>query len=388
MAIFKREEGQGHKDEDRREEGLAGVSLFIMHSRLLKIVLVSIPMLLSGFEVPEPNFLLDINGINVGAETDHICVLEEKLGEDIGGKPVCYGSLDESGRMEPPEDALFVQVVTGKHYGCGINLDQTATCWGVMSKPEGLFSQLTGEDFYMCGLRIDSSVVCYGSVPFNELPTGIKFKQIACSSAHCCGIDDLAVPHCWGASEKTCPYVVPPTTANVTSVSELLDLDLTEDDMYADEEDAPASKTDRVKVQMRQLSVTNDWSCGVSLAGKNLYCWGHKGIHRVAPERFPPKFLAGPFKQVAAGRMGVCALRESKDKGGDKAAGGGPGDSIVCWGFADAAIPTDEKLLSWDQLSIGDLLACGVSMQSELQCWGINSAIVGSLGLPDGLIVA
>jgi hypothetical protein len=114
VAIFKRGEGKGHKDEDRREEGLAGVSLFIMHSRLLKIVLVSIPMLLSGFEVPEPNFLLDINGINVGAETDHICVLEEKLGEDIGGKPVCYGSLDESGRMEPPEDALFVQVVTGK----------------------------------------------------------------------------------------------------------------------------------------------------------------------------------------------------------------------------------------------------------------------------------
>lgn len=168
-----------------------------------------------------------MNGISISVENDFICVIEEKLGEEFGGKIGCYGSHDESGRLDPPTDGLFVQVVTGQYYGCGINLDQTVTCWGRMLSPLGLFTQLTGEDFFACGVHVDATIACWGNVPhIDKMPHATveekktKYVQISCGGSHCCGLDDHALPHCWGAEFEGCPHLYPPTLSAESSVDE------------------------------------------------------------------------------------------------------------------------------------------------------------------------
>lgn len=334
--------------------------------------------------IPEADFMLDIHGISVGVESGHICVLEEKLGEEIGGRASCFGFQDETGRLDPPPDGIFVQVVTGKQYGCGINLDQTVTCWGYMPAPTGLFTQLVGEDFYLCGLQTDNRITCNGNIPFSVIPSDRRFVQLSCGGAHCCALDDTAVPHCWPSlDEKACPYIVPPTIAVGGSTSE----EEEEDDLYEDEEDEMQvhKSGDRVKIQMKQIAASDSWTCGLSLQEQDLHCWGHKRMHKKNPERHPPKLAAGPFKQVAVGGFGVCAIRESgqKDRGGKDIS-----DSLECWGLLDTIIPAADKMAGWDQISVGQQIACGVSMNSELKCWGLSAAIIDALEIPPNLVIA
>lgn len=357
-----------------------------------------------AFRVPEANFMMDINGISLGVEKDHVCVIEEKLGEEIGGKVNCYGHMDESGRMDPPEDGLFVQVVTGHQYGCGINLDQTLSCWGRMHTPEGLFTQITGGDSYMCGVMVDNTIKCAGNLPFeaNQIPQNLKFVQVSCGGGHCCTLDNMAVPHCWGPSTdpKVCGYILPPTEksqnaatsetkAAATAPGDGEDEEEEDFDMYEDEDEnegASQSSGLRNKIQMRQVTASNEWSCGISLEGQNLHCWGHKRIHSKRPDSYPPKFLLGPFKQVSAGAMGVCALRESKEKGGDSAAV--PADGLQCWGTVDFLLPNDLRKGAYDQIEVGPLLSCVVTMVSELACWGPSKGNVDLLEIPDTLVIA
>ena len=356
--------------------------------------------LAAGFTQPEANFLLDINGISVGVEPDHVCVIEEKLGEEVGGKASCFGFEDESGRMDPPADGLFVQVVTGRQYGCGINLDQSVSCWGLMAAPQGLFTQLTGEDFFVCGVMVDNSVRCSGNVPFAEdqVPTGKKLVQVSCGGGHCCALDDQALPHCWGPSDaRACVFITPPAEAGQAGSKSIgasagasggasgeEDEDEDEDeDAYEDEEDdSTGAGAAKARVQMRQIAASNEWSCGISLEGQNLHCWGHKRAHKKKPEQHPPKLLAGPWKQVAAGALGVCALRESKDNGGS------PADSLQCWGMVNFFLPQALRSGKYDQVAVGSLLSCAVTMESELACWGPSQGNIDELDIPDTLVIA
>lgn len=192
------------------------------HALLLLLLAVScLCGLVVALVVPEADFYLDVNGISISVETDFFCVLEEKLGEEMGAKIGCYGDDDESGRLNPPQDDLFVQVVTGQSFGCGISLDQTVTCWGRLPSPKGLFTQLTGESFFACGIMVDASIRCWGNVPhIDQMPVpstedGQKttYVQVSCGSSHCCALDDQAVPHCWGQEADACPFLYPPTLA-------------------------------------------------------------------------------------------------------------------------------------------------------------------------------
>jgi hypothetical protein len=39
-----------------------------------------------------------------------------------------------------------------------------------------------------------------------------------------------------------------------------------------------------------------------------------------------------------------------------------------CWGFVNNFI--EHRGTLWDQVAVGSLSVCAVTMQSELQCWG------------------
>lgn len=114
------------------------------------------------------------------------------------------------------------------------------------------------------------------------------------------------------------------------------------------------------KIQFRQISVGEQESCGITLLGAHLHCWGGRGKN--------PLRATGPFRQVSVGRRGVCAITAPPDE-----QGGPEGDQLVCWGLADSLVHHSGDSAAqyrFDQVSVGASGVCAVTMDSELKCWG------------------
>lgn len=60
----------------------------------------------SGFATPESDFLLDIDGSSISTSVLHTCVIEQRQGDQPGGKAVCWGSGHENDHLDPPEDVI------------------------------------------------------------------------------------------------------------------------------------------------------------------------------------------------------------------------------------------------------------------------------------------
>lgn len=110
-----------------------------------------------------------------------------------------------------------------------------------------------------------------------------------------------------------------------------------------------------------------------------MHCWGHRRHHLQNPDRYPPKFAKGPFKQVAAGELGVCALHDSRDHGSDTP------HRLQCWGDANG-MEEQDRAREFDQVTVSKLYGCAVDMNSEVHCWG--KAPVSALRIPKDLVVA
>eukprot|EP01033_Poteriospumella_lacustris_P018804 gene18804-13554_t len=210
-----------------------------------------------------------------------------------------------------------------------------------------------------------------------------RFIQVSCSAAHCCALDEKGYPHCWGRPREE---VNPPTISwkdfkeSQESFGWVDQAPVDEDD-YADYDgETPIVSDDDLrlsKMQFRQISVTNDMSCGITLIGAHLRCWGSKRLHRRG--RWPVS-AKGPYRQVSAGGLGVCAIVGSADDlSGEEdylqveapEQGRAP-DSLECWGGASAVNP--KYFEAWDQIAVGVTYACGVSMDSQLHCGGFVTA--------------
>ncbi len=132
-------------------------------------------------------------------------------------------------------------------------------------------------------------------------------------------------------------------------------------------------------VQFRQISVNEEMSCGITLLGANVLCWGPSLHFRRGTM---PRQVKGPFRQLSVGDHGFCAITadyeeifggESQDGEGETQTDAGDGeerrepDQLVCYGMV--AMTVDPKRFeAWDQISL-DSQVCGVSMESELECW-------------------
>ena len=57
-----------------------------------------------GFAAPKSEFLLDIDGNSVSTGREHVCVIEKKQGNTVGGRARCFGFDQFEGRPRPLED--------------------------------------------------------------------------------------------------------------------------------------------------------------------------------------------------------------------------------------------------------------------------------------------
>lgn len=318
----------------------------------------------------------------------------------------------------------FAQIIAARAFSCGIALDQIVHCWGedVGGPVKGLYTQITaaGDGDTACGVMADGKLNCWGTGQVSRMfPTNHNrpFLQISCSATHCCALDDMAYVQCWGfrCDSGECS---PPTVTRAQFLSGNIEGDVraaaksaigqTEEEEEEEEGEeveeneqnavdsaslqaAAAAEETRV-VQFRQISVGNKVSCGITLAGSNIRCWGSEGTHHGAY----PRYAAGPFRQVSAGKQGICAIIGSADGNNDHLEAA---DSLQCWGYANRsfaglnrppAIETADMSISgntesvegnlatvdpsvtagWDQISVGGSSICAVTLDSELICRG------------------
>ena len=258
---------------------------------------------------------IGIDGASMVVSHSHHCILEQKIDQNIGGRPQCWGT-EHYGKLNVPKNIDFVQLVGGFSFSCGITIDQTVHCWGSISgQIPGLYEQITAPDdgFFGCGVLIDGRINCWGhSKPAGFMPLNkdhpiddMKYIQISCSNHHCCVLDSKAYPYCFGDNEShelnipTITYeqylqesakynddVI--TNANNDGETRQTkgtsynnndneDHDDEDEDFEVDiEEENEKLNKPRIlsaevsKVQFRQLSVTDGYSCGITLLGSHL----------------------------------------------------------------------------------------------------------------------
>jgi hypothetical protein len=106
----------------------------------------------------------------------------------------------------------------------------------------------------------------------------------------------------------------------------------------------------------------------------DLVCWGARKGHANMPHYIP-----GPFKQVSVGALGVCALYSehasvnvsaSASSTATIATATGRPHTMQCWGFVTNLVSSNATTTAWDQVAVGPLSVCAVTMLSELECWG------------------
>lgn len=148
---------------------------------------------------------------------------------------------------------------------------------------------------------------------------------------------------------------------------------MTPEEGIGDEAVASFTAQNTSTVQFRQISVSDGVSCGITLLGAHIRCWGRESS---VGSRWP-SIARGPFRQVSVGHLGVCAITASEDDLSSEEsilqvkvddANHSP-DSLECWGTVKSFLKKD-TFASWDQVKVGSVSACGVSMNSELECAG------------------
>ena len=180
-------------------------------------------------------------------------------------------------------------------------------------------------------------------------------------------------PFCWG--ETANQHIDPPRiTYQEFMASKANSGWLVREESEAYEEDEPTESlpagTDTSYIQFRQIAVGETISCGITLIGSHLVCWGNA---RHFYNTDLPRQVRGPFRQVSVGSSGVCAIRGEKSeeensedrKENDDAENAA--DTLHCWGYAKHLINA-KYFSAWDQVSVGCTTICGVSMDSEVEC--------------------
>lgn len=337
----------------------------------------------------ECDFGSDQPTIALGA--DFSCALDD------AGMVACSGNTG-SGDLDDQETG-FITVIGEKNEICGLTEENEILCWRVSRDvldlgplcdpdPENDVPPADEEDCTENQLKqfcerptdaeppgmngvwraVDGSFACFprsewGLSPLNNendepevmasgIPRG-EFVSIVTSSTHKCGLRPNGRAECWGGwqprnyghpgcnAEATIPYC-PELTDDINRVAS---------------NDGP----------FVALAAGSNFSCGIRLEDKSLFCWGENAIlHSEGPSN-EATLPAGEFVQVVASDKTVCALRTDGD--------------VECVGdnTADLATPTGD---SFRQLTAGKLHMCGLRTDGTLACWGGGTK--GQLDVPAG----
>ncbi len=144
----------------------------------------------------------------------HSCVLNRD------GSVFCWG--EPKTLMTPPAGLRARFIASSGLFTCAIALDDSVVCWGFKNAepPTGLKAvhiavgsngnyygfdattpnPLTSADRHACAVKPDNSVVCWGDNvnADNDVPVGLKAKEVAVGTYHSCALQLDGLVRCWG----------------------------------------------------------------------------------------------------------------------------------------------------------------------------------------------
>lgn len=366
-----------HQYKEQLRNGFVHTTFFLSFI----ILLVQFQGYVKSQTIPA-DFFLDAAGISISTTSRYVCTLESVPSVEIGGRAVCWG-VTKTSNIIPPDNELFVQIITASKFACGVTIDQRVLCWGILyadkiHQIEGLYTQLSGSRDFACGVLVDGNINCWpdGRYPLKTPEKGrFEFVQVSCSASHCVGLDRNAHAISWDINgihgedsfgfHKGMRNLKPP----------LIEISGQEgpDDFYIDEEEDEEEEEDMQKkeenvvmhMQFKQLSAYQGYTCGILYEDASLFCWGDMYFADA------PYVKQGPFRQVSTGKFGVCTIHEDTN-------------ALDCIGTLEKFI-THDKSVEYDQISVGDEVSCAITMDSRAKCFSKNRIL---REVPGDLILA
>jgi hypothetical protein len=203
--------------------------------------------------------------------------------------------------------------------GCAVRTDGTLVCGFEGDAPTfelpGPFVAVEGGSEVGCALRASGSAQCWPEAtdvagPFDSIGTGDRFA---------CGIRS-------GSGELSCWSI---------------------DNVVFDE-----ALTDVPSGSFKYVDTDDHVGCGVRIDG-SMSCWGDDFSGLISPP-------AGSYNEVSLNTFYACGARN--------------GESAVCWGD-DAGVPANSHTfppagVTFQTISTGYDIVCGVTTESALECWG------------------
>ena len=224
-------------------------------------------------------------------------------------------------------DNSFTAVSAGGGHTCGLQSNDTITCWGLNDSgqadaPSGTFKTVTAGVSHTCGLQSNDTITCWGNNDYGQAdaPSG-TFKTVTAGVSHTCGLQSNDTITCWGYNDFG-------------------------------QADAPSGTF---------KTVTAGWghTCGLQ-SNDTITCWGRNAAGQAdAP--------SGTFKTVTAGLLHTCGLQSN--------------DTITCWGYNDVG-QADAPSGTFKTVTAGLLHTCGLQSNDTITCWGRNDS--GEADAPSG----
>lgn len=251
----------------------------------------------------------------------------------------------------PPAPAEIVS--SGNNHNCTVTPSGAAYCWGFNQ-----YGQL-GNDTYG-SLRSDPVAVS----------GGLTFRSVSAGANFTCGLATTGAAYCWGspsfgrlgtnAEMDTCVYSgVPNDPCMLTP--------------------APVSGG----LAFESVSVGFSHACGLT-AGGAAWCWGRNdkgqlGDGTLTDKSAPVAVLGGlAFRAISGDRQHTCGMTTT--------------GKAYCWGYnVDGQLGTGDRTplrntapvaveggLTFQSVDAGHHHSCGVTVNGEAYCWGLNEH--GELG--------
>ena len=283
----------------------------------------------------------------------------------------------------------FVALTAGGNHNCARTEDGSVYCWGLnfagqlgdgsrtgSVAPRKIartvrFTSIDAGSNHTCGIAVNGFGYCWGSGSDGQLGNGTRsdwttpqrvlagrvFQSISAASMHSCGLTTDGVAQCWG-------------------LRDLLGIGTS-----GGTEPSPVPVSGGLTFQ--SLTARYSHSCGITVAG-DAYCWGNNrrgklGDNTAITRLTPTRVVGGlAFQHISAGRSHTCALTSV----GTAYCWGDNSASQLGVGTADtAAHSMPESVVGGHTFSLitaGDDYTCAISTSGQPYCWGLNA--FGRLG--------
>lgn len=310
------------------------------------------------------HLVLRMKGVAAGHH--HTCALTPAgeawcWGENSYGQT---GMAPNSERIPAPveTDLRFAFIAAGSTHTCGLTEEGVAHCWG--SNEHGQLGDGTTQDSLT-------------PVAVARPPNAVPFAKIYAGDGYTCAIDTDHRAYCWGLNvggrlgngqRGTDPVPLPePVMGEVDEDGNVVPIAFKELSLGSH------------RVVSDEMLAKNTMTCGISLDGVG-YCWGENDLtdHGIGAGPEPlasamPVRLAGDleFKRISVGAAHACGLTVTGEaycwgRGGSGELGDGGAETNH---RHQAPHPVDTDL-RFEHIGAGNGLACALTAEGELYCWG------------------